>query len=179
MAKRRKRKIVFGLRNRPGRKFRVGTVFRFTWPDLYRALQIINEEVQDAELKLKLVALLGSSREMIHTHLWEVIQALEYDECVLKDRVQAAGWIVACYGYVRGLEVLSDDGSSKKFPLPRPLKRIPKSRFRDFREELKCPVCLKPFVPPKRYKTKNVILKWFAGKISSHLELECGGQRNV
>lgn len=172
MAKRRKRKIVFGLRNRPGRKFTVGTVFRFTWPDLYRALQIINEEVQDAELKLKLHALLGSSKEMIHTHLWEVIQALEYDDSVLKDRVQAAGWIVACYGYVRGLEVLTDDGSSKKFPLPRPLKRVPKCRIKDIRDDMICPICLRHFVPPKRFKSRKVLENWFAGSLTNHLNRE-------
>lgn len=168
-----KRKLRFTLEHRPKDKFVVGTIYRFKWADMYRALQIVTAEVQTVDLQTKLNSLLGSDREMIHSHLFEVLQALEYDGAVNSDRIKCAGWIIACYGYVRGIPTLNQEQSSTTWPHPAPLRRKRKTRYFDYKEELKCPVCGRQFVPPKRYKTKKVILKWFAGQIGTHLVKEC------
>jgi hypothetical protein len=139
---------------------------------MYRALQIVTREVQEEELSMKLNSLLGSTREMIHTHLFEVLQALEYDASVNSDVVKCAGWVIACYGYIKSLPTLNEDASSTTWPHPAPLKRRGKVKYSDYRVLLKCPVCEKPFVPPKRYKTKAVILKWFGGQLKNHLVKE-------
>ncbi len=167
-----KRKLRFTLEHRPKDKFVVGTIYRFKWADMYRALQIVASRVQDVELQTKLNSLLGSNREMLHAHLFEVLQALEYDGSVNSDVIKCAGWVIACYGYIKGIPTLGGEDSSTTWPHPAPLKRRRKTRYFDYKDELKCPVCDRRFVPPKRYKTKKVILKWFAGQLGKHLVKE-------
>ncbi len=167
-----KRKLRFTLKHRPKDKFVVGTIYRFKWEDLYRALQIINSQVQNEELQVELTSLMGSTRQMVHQHLFGVLTSLEYDGAVLNDMVKCAGWIVACYGYTKGLPTLALDGSSTTWPHPAPLKKRRKARFYDYRVELKCPICFRKFEPPERYKTKAVILKWFGVQLKNHLEKE-------
>lgn len=168
MAK-RKRKYEFFLEGRGERKFRVGEVFRFSWDECYRGLQVLHEEVEEPELKLRLNSLLNSSREMIHAHLFEVLQAIQYEDCVVTARVQAAGWIIACYGYTRGLPVLSEDNT---WPHPAPIKRKRVPKFHDIRDNLVCPLCGKVFVPPKNYKSKDPIIRWFTKKLVVHMNSE-------
>ncbi len=167
-----KRKLRFTLKHRPKDKFVVGTIYRFKWADLYRALQIVNSQVHSEELRVKLTSLMGSTREMVHNNLFEVLQSLEYDKSVKTDLVKCAGWIIACYGYTKGLSTLTLDESSTSWPHPAPLKKRRKTRFYDYRVELKCPICGRRFEPPKRYKTKAVILKWFGVQLKNHLERE-------
>ncbi len=167
-----KRKLRFTLKHRPKDKFVVGTIYRFKWADVYRALQIVASQVQDAELQLKLNSLLGSDRDMVHSYLFEVLQALEYDGSVNSDMVKCAGWVIACYGYVRGIPTLGGEDSSTTWPHPAPLKRRRKTRYYDYKEELKCPICGRRFEPPKRYKSKAIILKWFGVQLKDHLGKE-------
>ena len=167
-----KRKLRFTLKHRPKDKFVVGTIYRFKWADVYRALQIVASQVQDTGLQVKLNSLLGSNREMVHSHLFEVLQALEYDGSVNSDLVKCAGWVIACYGYVRGIPTLGEEESSTTWPHPAPLRRRLRTRYFDYKAELKCPLCDRQFVPPKRYKTKAVIIRWFGRQIKLHLEKE-------
>ena len=165
-----KRKLRFTLAHRPKDRFLVGQIYRFKWVDVYRALQIAQSEVQDKELKVKLNSLLGTTKEMIHTHLFEVLQALEYDKCANSDTIKCVGWVIACYGYIKGLPTLSEDGSSTAWPHPAPLrKRKQRTQYPNYRDELKCPFCGRNFIPTKRYKTKAVVLRWFGRQLKNHL----------
>lgn len=165
-----RKKLKFTLEHRPRDRFTVGTIYRFKWADMYRALQIVGREVQDEELGVKMNSLLGSTKEMIHTHLFEVLQALEYDEAVNSDRVRCAGWIIACYGYIKSLPTLNQEGSSTTWPHPAPLKKLKRrTQYSTYRDNLKCPLCGKMFIPPKRYKNKTAIVKWFGIYLHAHI----------
>jgi len=175
MAK-KKRKIKFQVTGYGKREFTVGVVYRFKWDDVYKALQVVHGETPEGNLKAQFDAILNSSRETIHTALYAVLEAIELKKMAKKNmRVRCAGWIIACYGYTRGIPVPGDDGENSTFPLPRSLRRIPKPRMRDIRVELICPLCKKPFFPPKNYRTDKAITKWFSKKLAKHLELEHGG----
>jgi len=172
MAK-KKRTIPFQLRGHGKREFTIGVVYRFKWNDVYRALQVVHNECPEGDLKIQLNAILNSSKEAIVPTLYAVLEAIEvYKMARTNMRVRCAGWIIACYGYTRGIPV---PGENSTFPLPRNLRRIPKPRFRDIRLELFCPLCKCPFVPPKNYKTDAAITKWFSKKLTKHMELEHGG----
>ena len=168
---RKRRRIRFVLPRRK-QEFVVGTLHRFIWSDVYYALQVISQEVEEPMLALKLENLLNSDRQAVHAYLFEILEALEYDNCTSKDRVRAAGWIIACYGYFKQLPVMSKTHS---WPHPAPLRRTRKTKFQDWRELLSCPICKHKFIPPKRFKNHKPIMKWFAVEISKHISSEHGG----
>jgi hypothetical protein len=167
---RRKTKIEFQMERHGKRKFEIGQVYRFDWHDLYRALQVVHNELPEGNFKIQMEAILNSSREAIHDVLYAVLEAILLSKIAQRNvRVRCAGWIIACYGYCRGTPVPTENAT---FPLPRQLRRIPKVRVKDIRDELFCPLCSRPFVPPKRYKTRKAISNWFVNKLTKHMELE-------
>jgi len=165
----RKRKIKFNMEKHPGREFYIGEVYRFDWADVYKALQVVHGELAEGNFKTQMEAILNSSREAIHDTLYAVLEAILITKLGDRNlRVRCAGWIIACYGYCRGMPVPTENST---FPLPRQLRRIPKPRIRDIRLDLICPLCKHPFMPPKNYRTRKAITKWFANKLIKHMEL--------
>lgn len=166
----RKRKIKFNMEKYPGRDFYVGEVYRFKWDDVYKALQVVHGELPEGNLKTQMEAIINSSREAIHDTLYAVLEAILITKSAeLNLRVRCAGWVIACYGYCRGVAVPTENST---FPLPRQLRKLPKPRIKDIRLELFCPLCKRPFVPPKNYKTRKAISNWFVKALTKHMELE-------
>lgn len=169
----RKRRIKFNMEKYPGREFYIGEVYRFKWDDVYKALQIVHNEFPEGNVKTQLEAIINSSREAIHDTLYAVLETIMITKIGERNlRVRCAGWIIACYGYCRGMPVPTENST---FPLPRQLRKLPKPRIKDIRLELFCPLCKCPFVPPKRYKQRIAIERWFAGKLANHMVSEHGG----
>lgn len=169
----RKPKIKFKMESYPKREFYIGEVYRFNWEDVYKALQIVHSEFPEGNIKIQLESILNSSREAIHDILYAVLETIQVTKIGERNlRVRCAGWIIACYGYCRGMPVPTENST---FPLPRQLRRIPKPRMRDIRLDLICPLCKHPFSPPKRYKQRTSIERWFAGKLANHMVSEHGG----
>ena len=172
MAK-KKRCVKFQVAGYGKREFSLGLVYRFKWNDVYRSLQAVHNECPEGNLKTQLNAILNSSKEAIVPTLYAVLEAILVSKMARTNmRVRCAGWVIACYGYTRGIQV---PGENSTFPLPRSLRRIPKPRFRNIRLELFCPLCKRPFIPPKNYRTDKAITKWFSKKLMKHMELEHGG----
>jgi len=159
----------------PEREFYIGEIYRFNWDDVYKALQIVHNEFPEGNVKIQLEAVLNSSREMIHDTLYAVLETIMVTKIGERNlRVRCAGWVIACYGYCRGMPVPTENST---FPLPRQLRKIPKPRIRDIRLDLICPLCKRPFAPPKRYRTRKVIENWFAKKLAKHM-LDLHGKEN-
>ncbi len=164
---RKKRKVKFKMEKYPELEFYIGEVYRFNWDDVYKALQIVHNEFPEGNVKLQLEAVLNSSREMIHDTLYAVLETIMVTKIGERNlRVRCAGWVIACYGYCRGMPVPTENST---FPLPRQLRKIPKARIRDIRLDLICPLCKHPFSPPKNYRTRKAIENWFAKKLSKHM----------
>ena len=167
---RRKVKIEFNIKGHGKRKFVIGEVYRFKWKDLFRALQAVHNELPEGNFKTQMEAIINSSRELIHDTLYAVLEAILQSGVAKKNlRIRVAGWVIACYGYCRGLPVPTENST---WPLPRELRRLPKPRFQDIREQLHCTICGKFFIPPRRYRTRKAILNWFVGKITSHMRTD-------
>ncbi len=167
---RRKTRQEFNMERYPKRTFTVGRVYRFDWDDVYKALQVVHNETPEGNLKIQLEAILNSSREAIQDTLYAVLEAILITKLARRNpRVQCAGWIIACYGYCRGMPVPNENST---WPLPRELRRRPKLRLQDIRDELICPLCKHVFVSPKRYRTRKAISNWFVGKLNKHMNSE-------
>jgi hypothetical protein len=165
MARRKRNQVVFEM---DGKKYMTSTakIPRFTWGQLYKALlhakNLVNENTQ-----ITIDYALSSGRDTTHKILWDLL-------CIIEEQVKtkvprlAFLWIIACYGYIHQLS--TDRDEYKAWPHPTyPFKRT-RGKFYDYREDLKCPVCLKPFTPHRRYKTKKVIIRQFKSWLNKHLE---------
>lgn len=161
-----KRRIRFTLRTKPELTFWVGHVHRFDWHDLYYVLTVLQKEVESSELRLILESLLGSTQEVVEQDLFLLLSAIETDGGVRKDRVLACGWVIACYGYLRGLAVPSPED---KWPHPSPLIRKKQIVVKDWHDDLNCPVCGKRFRTPKSVKAKDKVLTRFGVWLQRHM----------
>jgi hypothetical protein len=157
--------IGFTLGTRKNQRFEVGKFYRFQWDDLYRVLVILKTVVQNAEVIFLLDTMLGTSRELVHQYLWNLIEEVNQDESITNSKTIACLWVIACYGYMHGLK--TELGSP--WPHPRPLKRIKYPVQKTWRDELKCPFCLRTYKPPKSFRTKEAILKRFGFWMKKHL----------
>jgi len=112
---RRKSKIEFQVTGHGKRKFVIGEVYRFNWQDLYRALQAICNELPEGNFKTQVDAILNSNRELIHNTLYAVLDAILITGVAKKNlRIRCAGWVIACYGYCRGLPVPTENSTFQK-----------------------------------------------------------------
>lgn len=161
-----KRSIRFTLRTQPELTFQVGHVHRFNWNDLYYVLTVLQKEVESNELRLEVESLLGSTQEVVQSNLFLLLSAIETDGGVVKDKVLACGWVIACYGYLHGLNVPSPED---KWPHPSPLKRRKRIVVLDWRDELYCSVCGRRFRTPKSVKAKDLVLRRFGVWLQRHM----------
>ncbi len=168
MTKRKKRnRVVFEM---DGKRYTTSTssVPRFDWSQLRKALMSLKELVNE-ETKYTIDYVLSSGRDITHLILWDLFCVLE-EQITTKVPRLVFLWVVACYGYIHGLSTNKEE--YKTWPHPTyPFKKS-KKKFYDFRDELKCPVCFKPYTSPKRYVNKKAILRHFRTWIGKHLETE-------
>jgi len=160
-----RKKITFTISTRKGEKFKTGTVYRFKWKDLYRALQILKDHIIAPQMIEFIEFLLGSNRILVEAHLWQILEFLEDNPSLLTNTTLCIGWIIASYGYTHGLRTSGES----TFPLPRSIRRMRKPRLHDWRVDLKCPVCGKPYRIPKNVKAKALVLKRFGVWLERHL----------
>jgi hypothetical protein len=160
-----KRKIHFTISTRGDEPFRTGEVSRFQWADLYRALQLLKEYTANPVLKELIDHLLGTTRDLIEQELWKILALIEADPNVRDNSVLCIGWIIACYGYTHGLST----GGESSWPLPRKLRRTRRPRIKDWRLDLICPLCQRPYRIPKNVKAKDKVLQRFGKWLVKHI----------
>jgi len=165
----KRRRIKFTMATRKNENFSTGSMgkaYRFTWQDLYRALLILKNHIANIDLVERIDRLLGSTRDIVEYELWIILQLTELDPNVRTNTVLACGWVLACYGYYHGLTTHSDSS----WPLPRELRRVRKLRIHDWRVDLVCPLCGKPYRIPGNVKAKDKVLRRFGSWLEKHIK---------
>ncbi|KKN14530.1 hypothetical protein LCGC14_0995330 [marine sediment metagenome] len=167
MAHRKKSRVLFDLN---GKEYTTSTsdIPRFDWQMLYKTL-LHAKGLVEGRTELALDFALSSGRDTIHKILWDLLVLLE-EEISNKTARQVILWVIACYGYTHGLSTSREE--FKTWPHPTyPFKRN-RVKFYDWREDMKCPLCLRRFIPPKNYKRKEPLLRKFKLWLANHLETE-------
>jgi hypothetical protein len=165
------KKISFTLESSPNKNYRVGKSLRFTWADLFLALDTVKPLCSSKILRAVIQSLLNSGKDFTHQYLWKVVEML-YKEKLLKtsDTMKVCVWIIAAYGYMHGCS--TDEYGIGTFPHPSGPSRIKKVRFTDWRDNLVCPLCSRIYHPRKGRVNKEVIVKEFGVWLENHLTRE-------
>jgi hypothetical protein len=163
-----KRTIRFHLASSPSRRFVVGKSLRFTWQDLYLAIDTLKNRVRGKLLKEILASFLSNGREVTHAFLWKAIELLKKEKMLdTDDAVKACAWVMAAYGYMHGCST-NEDGTGS-FPHPAPIRYKKLRKLVDFRDKLVCPVCGHRYKIQKRLKNKAAIYKAYGSWMKVHM----------
>lgn len=162
---RKRKNIVFEL---DGEKCITHELRQYSWNDLYAVLRYVRPSVSN-EAGVFIDACLSSGKGITEKMLWTIFEHITQDVDIPPDLKIIAGWVMACYGYYNShISTRLDEYRPWPKPVMRGKTRPP--RFDSWQDKLFCPVCLKPYSPPKNYKNKEAILKHFGVWMKKHMQ---------